>query len=160
QIGLNYQEGAQWFPDTRRIMFAASELGHGPRLWVQDVFPPGKPRSFTAEGMSLHGNSISPDGKMVVASGQDRGLSLYRIDGERPRPLRGIEENDQFVRWSKDGNHIFVLAAGRPRASIYKIDIKTGRREHMRELMPSDPSGLRSGTYKVVMTPDGKVGVY
>src|SRR5262249_41487050 len=46
QIGLNYQEGAQWFPDTRRIMFAASELGHGPRSGGPEGFPPGHPRSF------------------------------------------------------------------------------------------------------------------
>jgi hypothetical protein len=100
QIGLSYQAGAQWLPDTKRILFAASETGHGNRLWVQDVFPPGKPRPFTGEGVSLGGNSISPDGKMVAAFNQKHDLFLYRLDQATPRSVRGIAANDQFVRWS------------------------------------------------------------
>lgn len=160
QIGLNYEQGAQWFPDAKQIVFAASEPGHGNRLWVQGVFPPGQPRPFTPEGVSLSGKPLSPDAKMVVATGQDGKMALYAVDGELPRTPQGIETDDQFIRWSEDNKHIFVFTAGRLPALIYKVDIESGLRQNWRKITPSDPTGVIYGMNSVVLTPDGKYGVY
>jgi hypothetical protein len=159
QIGLIYEQGAQWFPDAKHILFAASEPGHGTRLWVQDVFPPGRPRPFTGEGMSLFGKPLSPDEKMVVATGQHGKVALYPVNGGTPRSLQGIEADDQFIRWSDD-KHVFVFTAGRLPALIYKVDVESGLRQKWREISPSDSSGVSYGMLSVVLTPDGKSGVY
>ena len=61
---------ADFFPDGKRILFTATEAGHGTRLYVRDVTG-GKPRAITPEGYSLFRGTISPDGE--VSRGQRPG---------------------------------------------------------------------------------------
>jgi WD40 repeat protein len=156
---LDYQRFAQWFPGGRRILFAASEAARSTRLWVQDVFPPGQPRAFTGEGMSLRGNSISPDGKNVAATGPDGKLAIYPVDGGAPHPIPGIETGEQLIRWSADGAQLLVYTSGRMPAPLYKVDLASGRKQPWRVFTPADPAGALS-LYAVYFTPDGKSGVY
>ena len=156
---LDYQRFSQWFPGSRRILFAASEPGHSTRLWAQDVFPPGQPRAFTGEGVSLRGNSISPDGKTVAAAGPDGRLALYPVDGSAVQPIPGVEPGEQLVRWSADGNQLLVYASGRMPAQSYKVDLASGVKQAWRIFTPTDPAGALS-LYAVYFTPDGKSGVY
>jgi Tol biopolymer transport system component len=159
QTGLNYQSGAQWFPDSKRILFAASEAGKGTRLWTQNVFPPGAPRPFTAEGMSLSGNSISPDSKMVAAAGADGRLALFPIEGGAPQAISGGDSGDQFVRWSGDGHTLFFATGAGCTTQIYKLNWETGAKQPIRELSPEDTSGVfRVGP--VLLTPDAGSTVY
>jgi Tol biopolymer transport system component/predicted Ser/Thr protein kinase len=157
--GLDYQRFSQWFPDGRRILIAASEKGRGTRLWVQDVFPPSRPRAFTGEGMSLRGNSISPDGKTIAATGPEGLLSLYAVEGGSPRPIPGILPGEQFIRWSADGRQLLVYASGRMPASLYKVDLAKATKSPWRVFTPSDPAGALS-LYAVLVTADEKAGVY
>jgi Tol biopolymer transport system component len=157
--GLDYQRFSQWFPNGHRILFAASEIGHGTRLWVQDVFPPGKPRPFTGEGLSLRGNSISPDGKTVAATGPDGKLALYPVDGGPVQPIPNVQPGEQFVRWIPGGQQVLIYTAGRMPAPLYKIDLVKGRKDLWTVFTPSDPAGALS-LYAVLVTPDERSGVY
>jgi len=159
QAGLSYQRFAQWFPDSRRILFAAGEAGRGPRLWVQNVWPPDRPRAFTGEGMSLRGNSVSPDGRMVAATGPGGRVALYPVDGGQPRTFPAIEPGEQFIRWSADGRQLFLYTAYRMPATLYKVDAASGLKQKWREFTPSDPAGATT-LYAVFLSADTKAGVY
>ena len=71
---ISPEQAATWFPDSKRILFAGSEPGHGLRLYVQGI-EGGKPAAdLGPEGISaaLPGFAVSPDGKLVAAIGPDQ----------------------------------------------------------------------------------------
>jgi hypothetical protein len=159
QIGLNYQTGGQWFADSRRILFAASEPGKGTRLWTQNVFPQDTPQPFTGEGMTLRGHALSPDGTMVVATAADRSTSIYPINGDPVIPVAGMQPDDEFVRWSPDGKFLYVSIAKCCPSQVFQLDWHTGARKHWMDINPTD----RTGVFRmnsVLLTPDAATAVY
>ncbi|HWZ32298.1 MAG TPA: protein kinase [Bryobacteraceae bacterium] len=157
--GLAYQLGAQWLPDSKRIVFAANGNGKAARLYVQSVAPPDQPRAFTPEWMSISGNSVSPDGKMIVARQGANPLAIYPIDGSAPQPIPGVNPTDQFIRWSADGGSLFFASDNGCHAGIYKLNWRNGAQVRARELMPNDQAGV-FGINPILLTPDGASTVY
>jgi WD40-like Beta Propeller Repeat len=157
--GLMYQGGAQWFPDSKTIVFAANENGKGTRLWTQHMFPPDSPHAFTGEGMSISGRSVSPDSKWVAATGAGGKLALYPIDGGAPQPLPAVDSSDRFIQWSQDGSTLYLVAGDRLPARVYKLNWKTGTKQPWREYGPPDATGVFY-VGPVLLTPDGASAVY
>ena len=162
QRKLEYQPGGQWLPDSKGIVFAASESGRGTRLWTQTVFPQGEARAFTGEGMAMTGKSVSPDGKMVAATGPDGRLGLYSIvdaEGGAARVLPGLNGSEQFVRWSGDGKSLYLLTGHCCPSQLWKLNLDTGKIEKARDLVPSDTTGIFR-INSVLFTPDGSKIAY
>jgi Tol biopolymer transport system component len=138
-----FQWGA-FFPDGKRIAFTGSEDGKGPRVFIQDLAG-GDPKPISPEGVSFNqGNPVSPDGSFVAAS-SDAGLALYPLEGNEPRPVRGIQPGDEPMRFSGDGRFLYVRADGRLPAKLFRVDLSTGTREAWRALGPAgalEPSGV------------------
>ncbi|MDQ6891761.1 MAG: serine/threonine-protein kinase [Acidobacteriota bacterium] len=149
---------ATWFPDGRRILISGNEPGHGSRLFVQDV-EGGKPRPITPEGVNIRFDVISPDGKSVVATGTDQKIDLYPIEPGEPRAVPGMEPNDVTLRWTPDGNSIFVYHPSAPPLRVEKVDVKTGQRTLWKEIRPPDPSGVEQ-VGPIQIAPDEKSYVY
>jgi eukaryotic-like serine/threonine-protein kinase len=146
---------ATLLPDGKTFLFEGKEPGHARRNWVQSVTR-GKPMPITPEGTV--GHQVSPDGKLLVAVDLERRFWLYPIGGGQPRALLGIEPGEDTIRWSGDGKYLFVAGDGIP-ASIYRVEVLTGRRQLVYKLAPSDPAGLWN-FLAVLITPDGKSYVY
>ncbi len=159
--GIVFRSGA-FFPDGKRVLLTGNEPGHGNRLWVQDTSG-GKPRSFTSEGVffPVATNPISPDGKLIAALGPDRICSLYAVEegaASPPRPIPGAAPRESALRWSRDGHSLFVRKAGSP-ASVYRLELSSGRRELWKEFQPAEPLGGGQVT-NIVPTPDGQSWAY
>jgi len=153
---LNLLEGA-FLPDGRRIVLAANEPGHGPRVFVMDAGG-GTPRAFSEEGIT-DGGAISPDGKSVALCGPDRVAKIYPVDGSGARRVSGVEPNDVPIQWSSDGKSLYLLRRGEIPARIKRLDLATGKKELWKELMPADRAGLIL-IESVFVTPDGKSYAY
>jgi Tol biopolymer transport system component/predicted Ser/Thr protein kinase len=150
---------ATYLPDGRRILISGNEPGHGSRLFVQDIAG-GKPRAISPEGVSFtFAGAVSPDGKSVVATGPDRRLAIYPIEPAEPRQLPGQDPDDVPLRWTPDGNALFVYHPSAPPLRVETIDVKTGRRALWKELRPPDPSGVEQ-VGPIVIAPDEKSYVY
>jgi Tol biopolymer transport system component len=147
-----------WFPDGRRILFAGNEPGHGSRLFIQEV-EGGKPRAITPEGVNIRFDVISPDGKSVVATGTDQKIDLYPIEPGEPHAVPGLEPSDVTLRWTPDGNSIFVYRPSAPPLRVDKVDVKTGQRTRWKEIRPPDPSGVEQ-VGPIQISPDEKSYVY
>ncbi len=131
---------ATWFPDGKRVVFAATEPGRGVRLYAQRI-DSGEPRAISAEGVVPVGLVISPDGESAAAGGPEGKFLLYPTKGGNPRPVPGLEANDVPVRWAADGRSLYLFHRGALPARIYRLDLATQRKEIWKEIVPSDPAG-------------------
>jgi len=159
--GIVQHHWACFFPDGRRIVFAAEEKGKLPRSYIQDLAG-GPPRPFADEGMRA--TLVSPDGREVAGSTLEGLQLIYRADGEgRPRPIEGAEPGDFLVQWSDDGKSIFVRGSEEMPLTLYRLDLVTGHRERWKELAPPDRAGFVdfvSGPRGVRVTPNGQFYAY
>jgi len=153
---INPEQAANWFPDSRQIIFAGSEAGHGLRLYGLAI-DGGSPRALTPEGINvgLPGFAVSPDGKLIAAIGADHKAMLFPVAGGPPRPIPGFADGEFPLRFSPDGRSIFTWKRGEIPARVARIDIDSGRREIWKELLPVDPSGVERIS-NVVVSADGK----
>jgi Tol biopolymer transport system component len=151
---------ANWFPDGKRILVNGREGGKGgPRLFVLDVAG-GAPKPISSEGVSILGQSISPDGRSIVARQPDGRVAIYPADGNgEPRPVPGLEPEEVPMRWTPDGRSIYVTRLAALPGVIDVVEIATGRRTKWKEFQPVDASGVEQAG-PAMISPDGTTYVY
>lgn len=139
-------------PDRQSVLLQAREPGRGPRLYRMDLSG-GKARAFTPEGYRPLGpRALSPDGTVVMVAGPDQKVYLYPLGGGEPHSPPGMTNLDNVISWSPDLKSVLVAQRGLP-LKVSRIDLATGKREFVRELMPSDSAGV-SGVGPVCILPD------
>ena len=139
--------------DGRRVLFIGNEPGRPARMFVQTLAG-GSPRAITSEGTV--GLLQTPDGRFVIARDPERKQALYPIEGGEPRPIPGLEPADAPVQFSADGRSLYALRREGRIGKLHRIDLETGRREFVREIVSSSGSGIGA----LLLTPDGKSYVY
>jgi serine/threonine protein kinase/Tol biopolymer transport system component len=149
---------ANWFPDGKQLLLAASEPGRGVRLFVLDVAG-GKPRAITPEGVVIAGQSVSPDGRSIIARGPDGRFAIYSTEPGEPRPIPWLEPEEVPLHWTADGRSLYVSSFSEPPGIIDVVDIATGKRSRFTEFEPPDPTGIEV-VGPAVIAPDGKSYVY
>jgi Tol biopolymer transport system component len=148
--------GACWLPDGKRVCFVGTALDQTVRYYVQDI-DGGPPRPITPDGVK--GRLVSPDGRLVVAEDSDERKVLYSIDGGEPRAIPGLAREDSVARWSSDPGWVYVYRRNELPLKVFRLELATGRKQPLREVMPSDPAGI-TGTIRILLTPDAKGYVY
>ena len=135
---------AVWTPDGQHVVIAASEAGHGSRLYLQDTAG-GEPRAFSGEGARLITylpRLVSPDGRLVIAVGPDQQPALYPIAGGDPRPITALGTDLVPIGWGETSDVIFARGRSLDRlVPVFKVDLTTGHRQAVGELGPADPTG-------------------
>jgi dipeptidyl aminopeptidase/acylaminoacyl peptidase len=154
---INHAWG-RWFPDGKRVLFSGNEPDHGVRLYVQDV-DNGKPRAISPEGVNATAFLVSPDGLSVVGIGPDQLGYLYAANGGESRPVHGMEVGEQPVAWAEDGRSLFIYRPGELPAKIFRLDLTSGQKSFVRQLMPGDPAGVET-IGPILLTPNAKTCVY
>jgi Tol biopolymer transport system component len=154
--GIKAYSSAAWFPDGKRILFAGIEEGKAFRMYVQDG-DAGAPRAVTPEGVAVRSNTLSPDGKWVVAPVEDV-LTAFPTGGGNPQPVKGAVAEDSPMRWRADGRVLFV-SQGRLPVRIFALDVTTGQRTLVREIAPRDIVGV-DAIGDIRLTPDGNSYAY
>jgi eukaryotic-like serine/threonine-protein kinase len=149
---------ARWFPDGKRFVSSGDEKGQSDRLYVEDLVGT-KPRAITPEGVAPFAFAISPDGKFVAAVGPDGKGFLFPVESGEPQPIQGWGENDAPIGWSSDGQSLFIFERGKVPTNVYRLNLKSGQKALMRQLVPYDPAGVYM-IGLVRMTPDGKTCIY
>ncbi len=154
----NYLRAASWFPDSRHIAFVGAAAGHKLRTYSLDVAGGGPPRPLTPEGIT--GTLLSPDGRLLAASGTDGKYALYPVEGGEPAPVLGLKDGDVPIQWTADGRTLYIEEKGAWPRRIFRVDLATGRRELWKEVTPSDRAGLSDRRPRLRITPDGKAYAY
>ncbi len=143
-------------PDGKRISIVASEAGHGVRTYVMDLSG-GKPIPFTPE--VRYAGALSPDGQYAADSGLDGRAIVFPVAGGKPRPIAGLDPGDVPIQWSADGEYVYATRYKEVPLPVYRVDMKTGKKELWKELMPPEKTGL-VGIDEVAVTRDGRSYAY
>jgi Tol biopolymer transport system component len=145
----------QWFPDGKRLLIGGNEPGRKPRGYEYQI-ESGKIRPVTPEGIVPE--SISPDGRTVIARAADRAV-LYPLEGGQPREVRGVAPDDVILRWAIDGSSIFTATAVSPRTwTISRVDLADGRHGTVATVGPSDAAISRVSI--PLISADGRTYAY
>jgi Tol biopolymer transport system component len=155
--GLTVQH-ADWLPDGKRVLLAASEPGRGVRLYLRDI-EGGRPKAITPEGYSNFQGAISPDGKVVAVRGPDQRRYLYPLEGGEPTAIPGLTDQDTPYCWSGDGRFLYVAQRRELPRKVDRVEVATGHRERWKELKPADSAGVVS-VGGIHVSPDGRYYVY
>ncbi len=152
--GLGRPPYGAFLPDGSRFVFAASAPAHGTRLYMQSVAG-GPPAPISAEGINAGRLFVSPDARLVAATGPDLKIHLYPVGGGTAVDLAASEVGDSPAGWTADGRGLYVSVIGNP-CRIDLIDVSSGRRTHVRDLAGADGAGVTAfGPARV--TPDGRI---
>ncbi len=153
---ISKYESVDWFPDSKRILITGSEQGRGLRAYVQQI-EGGEPRPITPEGVP--GTLPAPDGTAILIRGPERKHFLYGVEGGSMRPVPGLDALDTPIRWSGDGRFLYVRESAAMPVRVVRLELATGRRELWKEIMPSDPAGVRN-INTIALSADGRWYVY
>ena len=152
---------ASFFPDGRRILIAAEEVGQPVRTYVQDLAA-GLPTPFGEDGW--RGTVISPDGSEVAGSTVEGVHLIVRTDGQgRAKSIDGALPEDFLVQWSADGRSIVVRGGEEQPLTLYRVELASGKRERWKDLAPPDLTGFveyGAGPRGVRVTPDLRFYAY
>jgi Tol biopolymer transport system component len=151
-----YGHPVRWLPDGKQVVFPGQLAGHESRCFVQSV-DGGKPHPVTPEGVVAC--SVSPDGKWIAGKRLGHGPPLlYPVNGGDPRPIPGLEENENFA-WTSDPNVMYVNKWREVPVKIYKLNLTTGQKQLFKEVNPLDVNGLCDMSH-IMFSPDGRSYIY
>jgi eukaryotic-like serine/threonine-protein kinase len=149
---------AHWFGDGRRVLLCGYEEEHAARVYILDPGR-GEPEAITPEGWTFRGDPITADQGTLLARRSDGQFARFPLAGGEPVPVEGMSPEDVPVRWSLSGDALYILWRERLPARLERLDLASGRREMIRELMPPDPAGVVS-VLNVLLTPDASSYAY
>lgn len=154
--GIVSYNGALWLPNGRQVVFNGKEQDRNMRAYIQEVAGDA-PRPFTPE--NVRAVSVSPAGDWVATIGPNQGVSLYPVAGGAPRVVDNTFPEERPIAWGADGRSIWVFRRGDVPATVYRVNIDTGRRDLWKTLTPHDSAGVFSIT-ELDITPDGLTYFY
>lgn len=135
---------ARWFPDGKRVaMTLATEKETG--CYVLDLengIPVRVPRR--AGNLSVPCLVVSPDGEHFAWQAEGEAVRLYRLSDGTSVPLSGAAPGEKAIAFSGDGKFLYAASFHDTpvKATVFRIEIGTGRREPRAEIIPADLSGV------------------
>jgi hypothetical protein len=85
----------------------------------------------------------SPDGALLAIQADDGDVVAWPVNGNgQKRELAKLGSAEAFVGWTDDRARIYVASWTGARAHIDTLEIRTGRRQTLRELVVDDPAGM------------------
>jgi eukaryotic-like serine/threonine-protein kinase len=134
----------------------------GRKVSLLVVGPEGGKAKPLLEGAAIWWGSepVSPDGRYVAvidynqANVNTGGLKFVAVDGGPSVSVRGTREGDILSGWADAGGLLLFNRDGLP-CRMVRLDLATGRRDLLHEIMPADPSGI-SGVQEIQMSADGR----
>jgi Tol biopolymer transport system component len=150
-----------WMPGGKEFVFLGHE-GEAPLRGYRVSFGGGPARPLTNLPGTHFWNCVSPDGKFVletsaVANEPKQNVIVELATGKvRNAPLL---QGDQPVQWDQDGAYAFVVQKSDLEATIFRVDLNSGKREVWKQIRPADPAGILS-LRSFFVTPSGNAYSY
>jgi hypothetical protein len=130
---------SRFLSDGTHLSINGNEPGHAERCYIVDL-EGGKPRPVTPEGIT--GMAVSPDERYVLAANRATHVAIYPVGGGSPRTIPGLDSDFVPVQWSKDSSAVYGYRASEIPARVYRVDIATGKKTTVQELLMKEPAGV------------------
>ncbi|MFN6963029.1 MAG: protein kinase domain-containing protein [Pyrinomonadaceae bacterium] len=153
---IDQTEDAAFTSDGRALIVTGCKRGRPPRTFKIDISS-GEVSPITPEGTV--GKLVSPDGRWLVARDESGAARLFSLDGAEPRPIYGLQDGEDVLRWFADGRSLITARRLGLPIRFWRLDPDTGRRDLLREIRPADAAGIFGNIY-LFATPDGSSFVY
>jgi hypothetical protein len=127
-----------FFPDGR-LFFCGSEPKKPRRCYRRDLAG-GQAEAVTPENVPT--GSPAPDGRTIVIRTAAGDRQVVEVGGGTPRAVTGYQPGDRLVGWSRDSRALFVQAGTDLPAPLDRIELATGTRTRVRDVMPPDRLGI------------------
>jgi predicted Ser/Thr protein kinase len=154
-------QSARWFPDGSHIALnLQTEQGLGCYLQdLQGAQPRGSPHQIPNVGMPCF--AVSPDSQYVAAMSGGAPPRIFRVADGAMVPLFGVGPGERPLSFSADGRFLYVarFQESPTGATLFRIEIRTGRRQLRAEIVPADASGVPRIDF-IFITPDGQQFAY
>jgi dipeptidyl aminopeptidase/acylaminoacyl peptidase len=111
--------GAEWSPDGKEIFFLSGRALYAMKANGTQV------RKLTPAGMTMGNFELSPDGRMVAASGAERGareIYVLNADGTGLKRLTENRVHERSPTWSPDGRRIAFMSERDGNSEIYVMN--------------------------------------
>jgi eukaryotic-like serine/threonine-protein kinase len=134
--GLETFSGIDFFPDGRSVFVCGSLQGKASRCYRGALDAP------TLEPLTPDSTSTGrprPDGLAALVRRPD-GRWIYPLGGGSPRAVPGLGDADRVLRWSPDGEALWVQAGDEFHPAVERLDVNTGRRTPLVDIEP--PAGV------------------
>ena len=161
--GLAESSDAWFFPGGSELLVAAFS-DRGESRYFRVATEGGAPRAVTPPDVAnfLGERPLAPDGRSATGNSGTIGAvraAVFPLDGGPGSPVRGFEQGDALVGWSADGRSVYAFRRDALPAPVFRLDLGSGRRTRVRDLMPADPAGV-AGVAAVLLTPDAHTVAY
>lgn len=158
---------AAWLPDAGAadtpgaIVLAASTADAPARLYSLSLAAGAKPRPLTPEGLGLgpYHTAVSPDGRRLIFSTAEGRVVEMPVEGGEPVAVPGVEASEIPLVFDRDGQHLYVQATAAVPARIVRVDLRSGDRETVWKLAPTDGAGVFT-VDRVILSADGSAYAY
>ena len=144
KIAGAFDNGAAWFPDSRRVVVAGTLPDQPYQLLVIDTLDETQKAISPGDifGDAYRPFAVSPDGRIVAGMTKDETIALYPIEGGKPIPVAAAEKGEIPIQWSPDNTMLYVYRPTALPAQVVRITLTTGTRELWKQFTPTDPAGV------------------
>lgn len=151
---------AGWLPDGETL-YVTTRDAEGTRVtWLVDAGG-GEPQPLLLpEGVALYLNTFSPDGQRFVAHCPDsKAHCVYETAGGDPQPLDHAEPGWYPVAWDRENRVFFRDRSKMIPEVLWRVDVASGHRERVAEILPRDRSGVL-GLSRLTVAQSGEAWAY
>ena len=139
---------AGWFPDGKRVIFAARRNDAPSAVYVQDI-EGGVPRRISEMIPPLRSDwaiRVSPDNSRFFGAQAAGPPVIVTVSDGQPRVLDELGPNDLPVAWAANSEAIVIVrqSSDQMSAVIARLELATGVIKTLREVNITDKSGGRN----------------
>jgi eukaryotic-like serine/threonine-protein kinase len=155
----SWDDGPQFSPDGKRIVFASARSGT-PEIWVAAADGLNVRRLTFFDGQSAGTPRWSPDGKRIVFDVRPPASkpSIWVIPASGGRPVRVTNVEGDVPSWSRDGRWIYFHA--RPVDQIWKVPASGDNAVPVTKEGGFEGFESADGRYLVYSKSDGRQGIW
>jgi eukaryotic-like serine/threonine-protein kinase len=114
-----------WFPDGKHLLLTGAAEGQSLRTYVMDL-EGGKPQSLGPA--DFRGTAVAKDGKQIAGRNASGEVVVFDRETQMVRVVPGIGPQDDFDRWTEDGQALLVSSGTPMAAEMYRVEVATGKR--------------------------------
>jgi hypothetical protein len=145
-----------FLPDNKGILAVGAEEGKSVRTF-RIPLDGASPSAVGPEGFAAR--AVSPDGARAIGRVGEKTIVVDLQSGSILQEFPAIDRDDRILRWSTDGQSIFVSTPVGQVGRMLRIELSTGKKTLITAFAPTDLSGV-TGVGGGRITPDGKYFLY